>query len=475
MKRVLFLFCTIFFGLICKAEDLYTYGNFTYKIENETKKQICLFTFSDSGETTSLDIPSTIEHNKEIYTVTKVQGPNANTSEHIRCLIQNGCSINNIFFPSSLTSIAQVSRELTTLKYAIFENGDNVLFPSSGGIFYYYDASFSLEYTIVFNNSKKRLQSQYLVGTTLSKKFIENNITIKYKDGETEAVSIFFNKEKYNAFNNTTFNYLISALQKRGTNLNTISVIDLSKMNASFPLSFEGNPANILSLGAKIILKNNETLISTNPVIPDKADFTPPTTDIPADIIYNRSNTQNWNSVCLPFDIKESDFGGTSKIYKVTAATNSQISLTRVETSSTVVAAGTPCFIYSTAENWTLNLSDVTISKDVAPIPFPVGENWEVIGSFTNKTIGAGKYKLNSDGDEFGITNSEEATVTAFRCYINYTGQNGAPNRLSVNIEEEASITLVPNDAEPQKVKLYDLMGRPRKEGSKGFFIKSTR
>ena len=76
-------------------------------------------------------------------------------------------------------------------------------------------------------------------------------------------------------------------------------------MNASFPFSFESNPANILSLGAKIILKNNNTLISTNPVIPDKADFTPPATDITGDITYNRFNTQNWNSVCLPFDIKE--------------------------------------------------------------------------------------------------------------------------------------------------------------------------
>lgn len=473
MKRVIFLFCTIFFGLICKAEDLYTYGNYTYKIENETKKQICLYKFSDSGETTSLDIPSTIEHNNEIYTVTKIQGPNANTSEHIRCLIQDGCSITNIFFPSSLTYISQVSRELTTLKYAIFENGDNITnYPS--GIFYYFNTNLSLDYVIIFNYTKDNLNSSHLVGGANASHFIENKITISYKNGTTEAVSIFL-YYKHGDFNNITFNYLISALQKRGTDLNSISVIDLSKIKADFPFSFESNPANILSLGAKIILKNNNTLISTNPVIPDKADFTPPATDITGDITYNRFNTQNWNSVCLPFDIKESDFDGSSKIYTVTAATNERINLTRVDSENTVVEAGTPCFIYSTAENWTLNLSDVTISKDVAPILFPVGENWEVIGSFTNKTIGAGKYKLNSSGTEFGITNNEAATVTAFRCYLNYTGSQGAPNRLSVNIDEEASITLVPNDAEPQKVKLYDLMGRPRKEGSKGFFIKSTR
>lgn len=474
MKRVIFLFCTIFFGLICKAEDLDTYGNYTYQIENETKKQICLYKFSDSGETTSLDIPSTIEHNNEIYTVTKIQGPNANTSEHIRCLIQDGCSITNIFFPSSLTYISQVSRELTTLKYAIFENGDNITnYPS--GIFYYFNTNLSLDYVIIFNYTKDNLNSSHLVGGANASHFIENKITISYKNGTTEAVSIFL-YYKHGDFNNITFNYLISALQKRGTDLNSISVIDLSKIKADFPFSFESNPANILSLGAKIILKNNNTLISTNPVIPDKADFTPPATDITADITYNRSNTLKWNSVCLPFDIKESDFGGTCKIYKVTAATNSKISLTRVDTEGTVVEAGTPCFIHSTADNWNLNLHNVTISYNVAPKTIEVDGNWKVIGSFSNETIGTGKYKLNSEGSEFGITNSNEATVTAFRCYIAPTStRTNAPAQLSVNIDEEASITLVPNDAEPQKVKLYDLMGRPRKEGSQGIFIKSTR
>ena len=163
------------------------------------------------------------------------------------------------------------------------------------------------------------------------------------------------------------------------------------------------------------------------------------------------------------------------KIYIVTAVTDQQINLTRVESTETLVEAGTPCFIYSKASEWTLSLANATIKSDVAAKTVPVGDNWQVVGSFTNETIGTGKYKLNSSGTEFGITNNEAATVTAFRCYLNYTGPQGAPNRLSVNIDEEASITLVPNDAEPQKVKLYDLMGRPRKEGSQGIFIKSKR
>ena len=474
MKRVLFLFLAIFFCSMCEADDLYQYGYYTYKIENENKKQIWLFTYSDAGENTSLNIPSTIEHNNETYSVTKLVGPYSAPTESDRYFIQDGCVINDIYFPSSLTEISCVSREKTTIKYAIFENGDNITNYGTYGIFYNNNTPLSLEYVIIFNNSKKRLRSSYLVGSSNSEKFIENDITINYKDGTTEAVSMFlyYVTKGTNIFDNTTFNNLISALQRRGTDLSTISSIDLSKVTTKFTISFEDNPANMLPFGAQITTNKNGTYISTN--IIDKVNFTAPTDDITANISYTRTNTRNWNSVCLPFDIKETDFGTKSKIYTVTAASNDQISLTRVETVETVVEAGTPCFIYSNDDEWNLNITDATISNNVAAKTLDV-EGYQVVGSFTNETIGTGNYKLNSEGTEFGRTNNESATVTAFRCYITSTGSQDAPARLGVNIDEEASITLVPNDAQPQKVILYDLMGHPRKEGSQGLFIKSAR
>lgn len=474
MNKITILFFTILFCNMCKAADLYTFGHFKYKIESETNKQICLYTFSDDGETTSLTIPSEIVHNNEIYTVTKINGPASESSGYNKGLIQNGCKINDIYFPSSLTYVAQVSRELSTLKYAIFENGDNITnYPS--GIFYYQLSPFSLEYVIIFNYTKNNLQSTYLVGSSNKDIFIENKITISYKNGTTEAVSMFlyYVQKEQNTFDNTKFNYLISALQKRGTDLSTISNINLSSMDYKFSISFEDNPANMLPFGVEVITKK-ESYSSTN--ILDKVNFNPPTTNITENITYNRTNTHDWNSVCLPFDIKESDFGTSCKIYTISAATDNQINLTRVETSETVVEAGTPCFIHSSVDEWNLNLLNVTISSNVAPKTINVGEDYQVIGSFTNKTISAGNYKLNSEGTEFGITNSNAATVTAFRCYIAPTStRTNAPAHLSVNIDEEASIMLVPNDAKPQKVKLYDLMGRPRKEGAQGIFIKSTR
>lgn len=466
MKRFLTIIFLLFMAMSLKAFEDDSH-NFSISINNSS---ISINKYL--GNSSSFDIPRELFYNNVKYPVTELKGSSSSS------VIPENCEITDIFIPSTITSIYRVIQNNLYLKRVIIENGDK-LTACKQCIFY--DALCYVDYIIVFNNSKNNYYSSDWAAGNVS--FVGAEINLKYfdKNYNDETIKMYFRYTTGVLFNEEKFDYLISAIRNRGTDINAISDITIKTYKSSsetykYNFNFTSNPANKLAYGAKVFIGSSSTpYVSTNPVIPDKADFTPPVTDITGDITYNRSYTQNWNSVCLPFDIKESDFDGSSKIYTVTAVTNERINLTRVDSENPVVAAGTPCFIYSTAENWTLNLSDVTISKDVAPIPFPVGENWEVIGSFTNKTIGAGKYKLNSDGDEFGITNSEEATVTAFRCYINYTGQNGAPNRLSVNIEEEASITLVPNDAEPQKVKLYDLMGRPRKEGSKGFFIKSTR
>ena len=477
MARIYFIFLTLLFniGFKCIAQDLYSFGNYTYKIEDETKKEICLYTYSDNGETSSLMIPSIIEHEGESYSVTKIKGPITQQTGYSKGFIQENCRVVDIHFPSSLTNISsQITRELNTIKSAIFENGDNLSINTTGA-FYFNLTPFSLDYVIIFQNSKKKITSTQLVGTSNSSKFLENSITISYNDGTSEAVSMFlyYVKKQHDTFDNISFNYLISSLQERGTDLNTISIIDLSSVSTSFTISFDENPANILPFGAKVITKKSGTFTSTN--IPDKVNFTAPSSDITANISYSRDDTQNWNSVCLPFDIKESDFGNdVCKIYTVSSATASEIYLTRVEDDETVVPAGTPCFINSVIDQWVLSLSNVTISSNVTPKTIDVDNNWQVIGSFTTQTIGAGKYKLNSNGDAFGITTSDAATVMPFRCYIATTSSN-APARLNVNFVEEASITLVPNDAVPQRVELYDLLGRPQKEGTKGIFIKSTR
>ena len=470
MKRAILLFLTIFVASMCKAED------FSYTI-SDNSATITKY----NGSEKSVVFPKEITEGSNTYPATSIVG-----TRNTPVIPKSDVNVEELFIPAGITTIDYVTSDLSYLKTVVIEDGTKLtIIYSAFYINQNYESLKSLDNIIVLSTCEatpKQLISSNYMNSLLKvgeiKVYYQGNI-----DGETVQMYLFnLGDSADKPFGATRFKYLLSAIQKRGTDISKITKIDLSKVPNDAKVYFtfddeEYDPSSELSRGAIVITDNNSYTASGNraTTIIDKENFTAPQYSILTDITYNRSNTLKWNSVCLPFDIKETNFGGTSKIYKVTAATNSQISLTRVENSETVVEAGTPCFIYSTAENWTLNLSDVTINSNVAPIPLPVGDNWQVVGSFTNETIGKGKYKLNSSGTEFGITNNEAATVTAFRCYLNYIGPQGAPNRLSVNIDEEASITLVPNDAEPQKVKLYDLMGRPRKEGSQGIFIKSKR
>ena len=470
MKRVILLFFTILVASMCKAEDFsYTPSGTTATI---TKY---------NGSEKSVIFPTEITKDDITYHVTSIIGTTS-------VIPSDNTKVEEIFIPSAIANIKKLTRDSKSIKTIVIENG-------KANIDHLFTYSMSMAIAplnnIIILSSCEYLSNQ-LINDDSHYLLKTGEITISYKSDENnekkEAVQMYLFDIGWSSarpFGKERFKYLLSALQKSGKDISKISTIDLSGMstnqtNIGVNFTFDAddyNPSSELSPGAIVITDNNSYTASgtrTTTII-DKENFTAPQYSILTDITYNRSNTIKWNSVCLPFDIKELDFGGTSKIYKVTAATNNQISLTRVENSETVVEAGTPCFIYSTADHWDLNLPNVTISNNVAPKTINVDNYWQVVGSFTNETIGTGKYKLNSSGTEFGITNNEAATVTAFRCYLNYTGPQGAPNRLSVNIDEEASITLVPNDAEPQKVKLYDLMGRPRKEGSQGIFIKSKR
>lgn len=475
MKRVILLFFTILVASMCKAED------FTYTISGTTAT---IKTYNGSEK--SVVFPKEITEGSNTYPATSIVG-----TRNTPVIPKSDVNVEELFIPAGITTIDYVTHDLSSLKTVVIEDGTKLAINNSA---FYISQNFaslqSLDNIIVLSTCEAT--PKQLISSNHSNSLLKVGDIKVYNqeivDGETVQMYLFNLGERADKpFGATRFKYLLSALQKRGTDISKITKIDLRKVpnNPKVYFAFDDNynPSSELSSGAEVIISETESYTATNreTTIIDKENYIAPQYNILTNICYSRTNTYNWNSVCLPFDIKESYFvdsnnpNGYCKIYTVTAATNNQISLTRVETPESKVKAGTPCFIYSSKNYWDLNLSNVTISYNVAPETLVVDENWQVVGSFTNKTIGTGKYKLNSSGTEFGITNNEAATVTAFRCYLKYIGSQGAPNRLSVNIDEEASITLVPNDAEPQKVKLYDLMGRPRKEGSQGIFIKSKR
>lgn len=248
-----------------------------------------------------------------------------------------------------------------------------------------------------------------------------------------------------------------------------ISIIDLSKLDGKYKpvaasstsydvqFAFEDyNPLDELPLGATLLTKDaNYTSIK------DKADFIP--ADYNGTINYQRSNTQGWNSVCLPFDIQESDFPEGTKIYTFSGVSNEGgddcINLSRLNKET--LEAGTPCYIWCDDQTteWNLQLTGRTISASVEAKTVE-HNGWQLIGALQTQTIGAGRYKLNADGTELGPTDSADATVTALRCYFSPT-QTKTNARIAVSVDDTAAITQVSNDSCAESVRVYDLLGRP--------------
>ena len=476
MKRLLFFIFSLILTLVCQAGIKFTDNGFDCETKSDGTVKIKKYIGTDI----SVFFPSFVSDGTNTYQVTEIIGSTAAIST-------SNTTVEEIYIPSEIKSLTRVTKELKSLKTVVLEDGTNltVFIPFA---FLNSSNSTSIKLDNIICLTPCSLTSEDLIGNGFHERLLKTGeIKVYFSDGEIGTIQMYIYDKfaSHMSFGSTRFKYLLSALQKGGKDIRTIEKIDLSGMpilpnspNYSISFKFDNenyNPASELSNNAEVIISQSIKYIAPNTLsITDKENFSAPTSDITGTINYTRSNTLNWNSVCLPFDIKESDFGGNSKIYEVTSASANAITLSRVATSETTIPAGTPCFIKSTDEQWDLTISDATISSSVSAQSITVG-NYQVVGSFELKTIGANNYKLTADGSKFGITNIDDATVTPFRCYITPPSSSNAPAFINVNFDEGATITLVPNDAEPQKVKLYDLMGRPRKEATSGVFIKSTR
>lgn len=430
------------------AEEIVVDG-FTINTRNDKTAKITYY----SGDDESLIIPSMINYNGTDYTITEISKLlSSRTNLHIK----------EVFIPKSIKSIATES--------SLFS------FPNNSGIrtVVFEDASFTIGGSKPFDFLERYTSSPFIdniiilgrytgAKTTLLHTNLKDALSLKpgrikilYINDNTEDVQMFLFRQSDTTpwtFNQARFDDLISALRKAGK-LENIKTIDLRGMSTTAnPISFDGVETNFA-------------------YIEDLTDYTAPSSDLSAPIYYSRTNTKDWNSVCLPFPIRESDFPEGTKIYTMTGGNEEKILLNRIGQDESL-AAGTPCFISSVAETWDLNIN-ATIPAQVKPdMVTQEGNSWVLKGCFTEIELGTGKYKLNSAGSEF-VRTTEKSHAWPFRCYLEpkNNGQ-GAPARLSVGVDEEASITLVPNDAEPQTVKLIDLMGRPRQGNAPGLYIRA--
>lgn len=138
-------------------------------------------------------------------------------------------------------------------------------------------------------------------------------------------------------------------------------------------------------------------------------------TDIPsvANVRYERVFYKGWNSVCLPFAIDAELLGlQEAKIAEVTEIETVGNRKRILYRQTDRVEAGKPCLIYvATDQQCTLNLQKV----DLVSQPVNSGV---MAGTFSEKTIGSGCYKLTPDGKSFAATQTSKAVCKPFRAYI---------------------------------------------------------
>ena len=139
--------------------------------------------------------------------------------------------------------------------------------------------------------------------------------------------------------------------------------------------------------------------------------------DLPAkaNITYERTLCQGWNSVCVPFAITQNmldDFVTGCRLVTVNGleVVGDEYSLSVEDLQ--VVPAGVPCLIYAP------QAMECKFVINNAVLQASPSESSFLHGSFKRSVIGAGMYKLADDGLSMGVTESDESIVAPFRAYV---------------------------------------------------------
>ena len=199
-------------------------------------------------------------------------------------------------------------------------------------------------------------------------------------------------------------------------------------------------------------------------VITDLADFVAPHAITARSLSYTRTLRPGYNSYCLPFPVTAADFGEGAHIDVFTGTTQSDgITYLHFASVSGTLPAGTPCLVWIPEEvaDHEFSLADAQVTNTTVSADSPDG-TLALKGSFTLENIGAGRYKLASDGKRFGIT-TEKGIVAPFRAYLEpLAALTSAPlsfgiahtDAPAVGIKAPAADTTAP-------AAIYDLSGRP--------------
>ena len=198
----------------------------------------------------------------------------------------------------------------------------------------------------------------------------------------------------------------------------------------------------------------------------DKTDFAPMEGSLVAgSATITRKLYAGLNTVCVPVDLRVINIPveGT-KLYTFSGVDGSTITFSE----TTSVAAGTPCIVELPATTVTADYQ-LTFTDMIMAAITPVNTD-KIIGSYTNKDIGEGFYKL--DLDDVFVKTTATSTIKAFRFYLNLGDAASNTFKLSLSSDDPTGI-----DSNEQRMEnrgqytIYSADGTKRSTLQKGLNI----
>ncbi len=224
-------------------------------------------------------------------------------------------------------------------------------------------------------------------------------------------------------------------------------------------------PANMMIKVADAAdVANTQNVIANgkcaNFVLTDKADFAPQQTFTATATHYTRTNTQGLNTVCMPFDLKATDFPEGCTVYTYSGQSEGTAYF---EEANGEITAGTPILVddktTETGNNakWEMMLANRNVIAEVGGNT-AAGEAEGLNGAFVNRELGENYFKLNSAGTKF-VKSTSTSTISPFRFYLKEDATSEVKSIMLSLDGVETSLDEVINDP-MTKIESYDLNGR---------------
>lgn len=212
------------------------------------------------------------------------------------------------------------------------------------------------------------------------------------------------------------------------------------------------------------------TLNETDTDAPETCDF--------ADVTLNRTITEGFNTLCLPFSLTAEEvqaaFGDDVKVYTLTDETETGLDTYTLNfTEGTAITANMPAIISGVSSEKVASsytFTGVTIAPSLAPTSST--EHFDFLGTYTATTVPVGDYFLKKGSSE--IVKSVGNTIKGFRAYI-ASKTLGEVKAFSLTFEDIPTIIGEVNSERVNSKEMvgpvYDLSGRRVHAQQRGLYI----